>query len=62
MVELDNIKSELLTLKEPLKEVRDSLGLEGKANRIRELDKMMEEPDFWNDPEKAARISTELKT
>ncbi len=61
MVELDNYKAELLTLKEPLREVRDSLDLNGKANRIKELDKMMEEPDFWNDPARAAQISTELK-
>jgi len=61
MVELDNYKQELLALKEPLAEVRDSLDLKGKANRISELDKMMEEPDFWNDPAKAAKISTELK-
>jgi len=61
MIELDNYKSELAALKAPLKEVRDSLGVAAKENRIRELDKMMEEPDFWNDPAKAAKISAELK-
>ena len=61
MIELDNYKSELAALKAPLKEVRDSLGVAAKENRIRELDKMMEEPDFWNNPAKAAKISAELK-
>ncbi|MBQ7145925.1 MAG: peptide chain release factor 2 [Lachnospiraceae bacterium] len=61
MVELDNYKSELATLKAPLEEVRASLDVKGKLNRITELDKMMEEPDFWNDPGKASKISAELK-
>ena len=62
MVELDNYKSELAALKAPLEEVRASLDIKGKENRITELGKMMEEPDFWNDPERAAKVSTELKT
>ena len=41
MVELDNYKSELATLKAPLEEVRASLDVKGKLNRITELDKMM---------------------
>lgn len=61
MVELDNYKSELAALKAPLEEVRASLDVKGKTNRITELDKMMEEPDFWNDPGKASKISAELK-
>ena len=61
MVELDNYKSELATLKAPLEEVRASLDVKGKLNRITELDKMMEEPDFWNDPGKASKVSAELK-
>ena len=61
MVEVDNYKSELATLKAPLEEVRASLDVKGKLNRITELDKMMEEPDFWNDPGKASKISAELK-
>ncbi len=61
MVELDSYKSELASLKVPLQEVWDSLDVKGKKNRITELDKMMEEPDFWNDPARAAKISAELK-
>ena len=61
MMELDQYKSTLGTLKEPLEEVKGSLDLKGKQNRVIELEKMMEEPTFWNDAEKAAKITTELK-
>ena len=61
MLELDQYKTTLGTLKEPLEEVKASLDLEGKKNRAFELEKMMEEPSFWNDAEKAAKITTELK-
>ena len=61
MLELDQYKSTLGTLKEPLEEVKGSLDLKGKQNRVIELEKMMEEPTFWNDAEKAAKITTELK-
>ena len=61
MLELDQYKVTLGTLKEPLEEVKGSLDLKGKQNRVIELEKMMEEPTFWNDAEKAAKITTELK-
>ena len=61
MLELDQYKTTLGTLKEPLEEVKASLDLKGKQNRAVELEKMMEEPTFWNDAEKAAKITTELK-
>ena len=44
MVELDNYKTELASLKAPLQEVWESLDVKGKQNRITELDKMMEKP------------------
>ncbi len=60
MVELDNIKTELNTYKEPLAELEASLSLESKGERIQELERMMEAPDFWNDNEKAQEYSKEL--
>ncbi len=60
MVELDNIKTELNTYKEPLAELEASLSLESKGERIQELERMMEAPDFWNDNEKAQGYSKEL--
>ncbi|MBR1439676.1 MAG: peptide chain release factor 2 [Lachnospiraceae bacterium] len=53
MVELDNMKQELLSYETPLAEVRDSLDLPAKEKRIEELDMEMQAPGFWDDPEKA---------
>ena len=60
MVELDNLKIEIRQYEEPLKELKASLDLESKGNRIEELSRLMEEPDFWNDPEKSRKQSQEL--
>ena len=61
MVLLDNIKMEIQTLKEPLNEVKASLDLDSKAERVIEIEREMQEPTFWNDVEKANRLSTECK-
>ncbi|MBS5546683.1 MAG: peptide chain release factor 2 [Lachnospiraceae bacterium] len=61
MVEFDNFKHTLSTYDKPLVEVRDSLDLDGKERRIAELDKSMEEPGFWDDPEKSTRMVREAK-
>ncbi|MEY8337918.1 peptide chain release factor 2 [Lachnospiraceae bacterium 62-35] len=61
MVELDQFKYTLSTFKKPLVEVRDSLDLDNKVKRIDELDKSMEEPDFWNDNERSTRVVKEAK-
>ncbi len=60
MVELDNLKIEIRQYEEPLKELKASLDLENKSNRIEELSRLMEEPDFWNDPAKSQKQSQEL--
>ncbi len=60
MLELDNMKLEAEQYREPLKQLKKSLNLEDKENRIEELNHLMEEPDFWNDPEKSTRQSKEL--
>ena len=61
MVELDNFKSVLATYKSPLQEVRDSLDLVNKEQRIQELEREMEVPDFWNDPSISQKKMQELK-
>ena len=61
MVELDQIKYTLSTYDETLKEVKDSLDLENKERRITELDKSMEEPGFWDDPERSTKTVREAK-
>ena len=61
MVELDQFKYTLSTYDETLKEVKDSLDLENKERRIKELDKSMEEPGFWDDPERSTKTVREAK-
>ncbi|MCD8053794.1 MAG: peptide chain release factor 2 [Lachnospiraceae bacterium] len=61
MVELDQFKSDLAASEQPLIEVRDSLDLANKQNRIAELERDMEEPSFWEDADRSARIMQELK-
>ena len=53
MLEFDQMKSELASYEPALKEVLGSLDIEGKKNRIQEMEREMEAPDFWNDSEKA---------
>jgi peptide chain release factor 2 len=61
VVELDQMKSELQTYKEPLKEVRDSLNLDVKIKRIEELEMEMTAPDFWDDPDISNQKMKDLK-
>ena len=62
MLELEELKTKLNEYKAPLSEVRKSLDIEGKKNRIEELEKKMEAPDFWNDPVLSAKLTQELKS
>ncbi|MCF0130179.1 MAG: peptide chain release factor 2 [Pseudobutyrivibrio sp.] len=55
MIELDQYKQQLVSYKNPMTEVRDSLDVSSKKARIEELHKEMEAPDFWSD----ATVSTE---
>ncbi len=60
VVELDQFKYELQNFAAPLAEVKEGLDLEGKEKRIVELERYMEEPTLWDDPDKAADIVKEL--
>ncbi|HAG70119.1 MAG TPA: peptide chain release factor 2 [Lachnospiraceae bacterium] len=60
MVELDNIKTELQSLSAPLKEVEASLSIDEKKNRVEELERLMEEPNFWDDTERSQKYMKEL--
>lgn len=61
MVELDQMKSEILNYRTPLAEVRDSLDVENKEKRIEELEMEMEAPGFWDDPDRSNLKMKELK-
>ncbi|MCR5008763.1 MAG: peptide chain release factor 2 [Oribacterium sp.] len=61
MVELEQYKFELSGKEQSLKDLGASLDLDNKQKRIVELDRMMEEPDFWANPETANQYSTEAR-
>ncbi|MCI6174607.1 MAG: peptide chain release factor 2 [Clostridiales bacterium] len=60
MVELDPIRLELNTYDKPLVEMRDSLDLAVKEKRIQELNREMEDPHIWDNPEEAQRKMKQL--
>ena len=61
VVELDQFKTILNTYTEPLAEMKDSLDLVNKEQRIQELEREMEAPDFWDNPEKSQESMKVLK-
>lgn len=62
MVELDQIKTQLATYRTPLFEVGESLDLDKKKSRQKEIEQIMEAAGFWDDMEKAQSYMKELKT
>ncbi|MEY8426892.1 peptide chain release factor 2 [Lachnospiraceae bacterium 46-15] len=65
MVELDQFKYTLNTYEKPLVEVGIHFDLANKEKRIQELERKMEEPDFWDKPEEsqeAMKILKDLKS
>ena len=62
MVELDNFKTELATYKAPLAEVKAALDLVNKQQKIQELEREMEDPDFWSEPSVSQKKMQELKS
>ena len=61
MVELDQMKIELQGQQEALKEGLESLNIPFKKQRIEELSREMEAPDFWSDADKANAKMKNLK-
>ncbi|RZT00729.1 peptide chain release factor 2 [Cuneatibacter caecimuris] len=61
MVELDQYKHALSNYDGPLKELGASLDLENKKRRITELERMMEEPGFWDNPEESQKVMKDLR-
>ena len=60
LIEFDNCKAELVSYKPALAELEMSLDLENKGRRIAEMERQMEEPDFWDDADKSAKLMKEL--
>ena len=61
MVELDQMKVELMNQQQALKEGIDSLNIPYKKQRIEELSREMEAPDFWSDADRANAKMKSLK-
>ena len=61
MVELDQIKFNLRAYEDKLAEMERGLSVNEKLQRIEELERNMEEPDFWDDAQKSAAKVQELK-
>ncbi len=61
MIELDQMKLELQQYEQSLEEVRDSLDLDFKEQRIEELRRESEAPDFWLDADTANKKMKQLK-
>ena len=61
MIELDEIKYRLTPYEKELDEIKDALDLQNKEERIIELERTMEAPDFWDDMDKAQKYMKELK-
>ena len=61
MIQLDQMKLELQQYEAPMEEVRDSLDLDYKKQRIEELQRESEAPDFWLNADKANQKMKQLK-
>ncbi|MCQ2503789.1 MAG: peptide chain release factor 2 [Saccharofermentans sp.] len=61
MLEFDNVRLELEGLEEPVNTLRESLHIDHVLTEISELEARTQEPDFWNNVEKAQALQTKLK-
>ena len=60
MLEFDQLIYQIENEKEPLKELRDALGIDAEKLRIDELERRSAQPELWKDPDYAKRIQQEL--
>ncbi len=61
MLEFDTIRLELEGMEEPVATLRESLHIDHVMTEISELEARTQEPDFWNNVEKAQALQTKLK-
>ena len=61
MIELDEYRATMTSYREPLEEVKSSLDIENKTDRIAKLNYEMEQPGFWDDVNESREVSKELK-
>ncbi|MBO4217624.1 MAG: PCRF domain-containing protein, partial [Clostridia bacterium] len=61
IVQLENAKTELLALRDEVKELGSALRIEELNTKIAEKEKLTEAEGFWNDTENNAKVLKELK-
>ena len=61
MLEFDNIRLELEGYEDPVAKLREALHIDVVSTEISELENRTQEPDFWNDVEKAQALQTKLR-
>ncbi len=61
MLEFDNIRLELESFEQPVADLKDSLHIDHVMTEISELEARSQEPDFWNNVERAQQLQTKLK-
>lgn len=57
---MENLNSQFEQLKHRLDEITSKLELESKSVHIQELEQQVSQPDFWDDSDKAQKLSQEL--
>ena len=62
MIEAEQLKYKLNSFQEPLEDLRGSLALEAKKERIDQLELNMEEPGFWDNVEESQNVMKEVKS
>ena len=62
MLELDNIKLNLNNDLKDLDEIKKSLDISSKKDRIKEIERQMQDASFWNDVNNANSINKEMRS
>ena len=60
MLEFDNIRLDLESYEVPVSELKDALHIDRVSDQISEFENRMQEPDFWNNVDKATEIQQTL--
>ncbi|MDR0897460.1 MAG: peptide chain release factor 2 [Oscillospiraceae bacterium] len=61
MIELDQSRADIKTLRERINEAGDSLNLPALKDTLHELEQDMAEPDFWNDLDRSTKVNQQAK-
>ena len=61
MIQYEEIKSALSSLKPELEGLKTSLDLNGAQDEIAKLQHEAQKPDFWDDPDKGQKVLQKIK-